>query len=424
MKALARLGVLSTALLTLTARAAPPRAPAPLTAQSLGAPNADLPARPAGGSVLAPRSFQAPVPTPIYGLPPAVALRAQPRQAIRGVTLGPIESTLQPGRGYGSAAFEQTLDELVGLGANWVSLTVFGRVFDLASATVEPSFEAPFEVTRDNILRSVEMAHARGLRVLLVPHLWVESGGWRAELDPGPAWPRFEQTYGDFARAWAEVAERSGVDLLAVGVELAFWTASSRAPSFVELIRDLRRVYHGPLTYAANWDDAADTIIWRDVDLIGINAFYPLHWEDNPSDAQIARGAQDASQKVGELGERWGKPVLFTEFGYTTRKDAMVKPWLWPEELGDVTVSEEDQARAYAALLGEARFVPGLRGVFLWRMYADVADLSQEPRFGFSPWGKKAESVLRSAYRAPFWADGREASTLGTSAKLLARPEK
>lgn len=195
-----------------------------------------------------------------------------------------------------------------------------------------------------------------------------------------------------------------------MGVELAFWTASSRAPSFSELVARLRETYHGALTYAANWDDAADTIIWRDVDYIGINAFYPLHWEDDPSDADLSRGAQAASQKVQELGERWDKPVLFTEFGYTTRKDAMVKPWLWPEELGKVTVSESDQSRAYGALLNEARFIPGLHGVFVWRMYADIADSSQEPNFGFSPWGKRAEGVLRSAYAAPFWADGRGAN--------------
>lgn len=355
---------------------------------------------------------------PIYGLPPSLALaraEASEPEAFRGVTLGPIESSLQPGRGYGSKAFETTLDEVVGLGSNWISLTVFGRVFDLKSASVEPSFEAPFEETRVNVARAVELAHARGLKVLLVPHLWVESGGWRAELDPGPAWPRFEATYGAFALAWAELAEETGVDLLAVGVELAFWTASSRAPSFLALVAQLRERYHGPLTYAANWDDAADTIIWRDLDFIGINAFYPLHWEDAPSDAAISRGAQAASQKVRELGERWNKSVLFSEFGYTTRKDAMVKPWLWPEELERVTVSEEDQSRAYGALLGEARFVPGLRGVFVWRMYADVADSSQEPNFGFSPWGKRAEGVLRSAYRAPFWADGRVAPAARSS---------
>jgi len=36
---------------------------------------------------------------------------------MRGVTIGPIESALHPGRGYGSPAFERGLDEAVRLGA-------------------------------------------------------------------------------------------------------------------------------------------------------------------------------------------------------------------------------------------------------------------------------------------------------------------
>jgi hypothetical protein len=52
--------------------------------------------------------------------------------AIRGITIGPIESALHPGRGYGSALFERGLDEAVRLGATWISLTPFGRAWDLA----------------------------------------------------------------------------------------------------------------------------------------------------------------------------------------------------------------------------------------------------------------------------------------------------
>ncbi|HYP86660.1 MAG TPA: hypothetical protein VEQ59_00865, partial [Polyangiaceae bacterium] len=104
--------------------------------------------------------------------------------AMRGVTIGPIESALHPGRGYGSAAFERGLDEAARLGATWISLTPFGRAWDSKATGVDPTFElAPAENER-NLRRAVKQAHARGLKVLLVPHLWVESGEWRGELDP------------------------------------------------------------------------------------------------------------------------------------------------------------------------------------------------------------------------------------------------
>ena len=55
---------------------------------------------------------------------------------IRGMTIGPIESACHPGIGYGSPAYEAMLDELVGWGVNWVSLTPFGRVGSTAGLGV------------------------------------------------------------------------------------------------------------------------------------------------------------------------------------------------------------------------------------------------------------------------------------------------
>src|SRR5262245_16780123 len=65
-------------------------------------------------------------------------------RAIRGVTIGPIESALHPGRGYGSPAFERGLDEAARLGATWISLTPFGRAWDLQATGVDKTFELPF----------------------------------------------------------------------------------------------------------------------------------------------------------------------------------------------------------------------------------------------------------------------------------------
>lgn len=328
---------------------------------------------------------------------------------VRGVTIGPIESYLQPGRGYGTRAFVDTLDEVARLGGNWISLTAFARVWDKQSVGIDLSFERPYAETERALARAVQQAHARGLRVLFVPHLWLESGEWRAELDlhhPEKA-ARFVDNYGKFVLFWAKMAERSEVDLFSVGVELRSWVTSSQAPSFVELIKKVRQSYHGPLTYAANWDDAEDTVIWGELDVIGINAFYPLHWEDNASYAQVEAGGLRVRKQVNELAQRYERSVLFTEFGYTTRKDTEIKPWLWPEQLGQVVADEKAQERAYEALLGSMNELPGFAGSVIWRMYSDVADMSQEPDWGFSPWGKRAEVQLRRHYQEQDYRDFR-----------------
>ena len=50
----------------------------------------------------------------------------------------------------------------------------------------------------------------------------------------------------------------------------------THAPSFFPILRDIRAAYSGLLTYAANWDDVDQTVILGELDVIGVNAFYPL----------------------------------------------------------------------------------------------------------------------------------------------------
>jgi hypothetical protein len=328
--------------------------------------------------------------------------------AVRGVTLGPIESSLHPGKGYGSEVCARALAEARELGANWVSLTPFGRVWDTSSTGVSLSFEQPYRENRRAVARAVAQAHAAGLRVMLVPHLWVESGGWRGEMDPGgdEDWAAWVESYGAFLRAWAELARDSGVQMLVAGVELRSWVTTARAPSFVALLREIRRIYPGLVTYAANWDDVVDTVILGELDVIGVNAFYPLAHRPGATVDDLLAGSRKVAQGLRELSHAWGKPVLFTEFGYTTRRDPALRPWEWPENLSDVVVDEKAQADAYRALVQPLLDEPWFAGLFLWRLYADPDDVSQEPEWGFSPRGKLAEGVLREAFAAHFAADG------------------
>lgn len=329
-------------------------------------------------------------------------------RAFRGITIGPIESALHPNKGYGSAAFERTLDETKRLGGTWVSLTPFGRVLDLVPSGVSLTFEVRYEDNRKAVLRAIGQAHRKGLRVLLVPHLWVESGGWRGEIEPGDdaAWERWATSYGAFLRAWAEVAREGKADMLAVGVELRSWATTTRAPSLVDLVREIRTVFPGPLTYAANWDDAEQTVIWGELDYIGVNAFFPLAKEPGAPFEKLLEGGRDVAKRLGALSHEWGKPVLLSEFGYTTRPDPAVRPWEWPDLMTNVVVDELAQADAYAALLAPLIDEPWLAGAFVWRLYADPDDVSQEAEWGFSPRGKLAELVLRDAYAARWVSDG------------------
>ncbi|HVR03044.1 MAG TPA: hypothetical protein VMT47_12985 [Polyangia bacterium] len=326
---------------------------------------------------------------------------------VRGITVGPIENAYHPGVGYASAAYERTLVEARALGATWVAITPFGRVADLGGTGIDFTFEAPFERNRADVARAIQMAHARGLRVMLVPHLWVESGQWRALIDPGTdeGWRRWADAYDRFARSWAEVAEATGADMFSAGVELRSWVTTARAPLFERVVRDVRSVYRGLVTYSANWDDVDDTVILGQLDVIGINAFYPLAQRAGASEGELLQGARAIRERVHALAEAWGKPVMFTETGYTTRPDPAVRPWEWPDAMSGVRVDEAAQADAYRALLAPLLDEPDFAGFFVWRVYADPDDVSQEAPWGFSPRGKLAEKVVRDAFGARWACD-------------------
>ncbi|MFO0762026.1 MAG: hypothetical protein U0359_36640 [Byssovorax sp.] len=324
---------------------------------------------------------------------------------IRGLTIGPIENARHADKGYGTAASARAMDESARMGATWVSLTPFGRTMDLKPTGIDLSFEAPFAENRKNLLRAMDQAHARGLKVLLVPHLWVESGEWRALIDPGTdeGWARWIEAYRAFLLTWAEVAREGSAEMLSVGVEMRSWVTTGRAGAMVAIIDDVRKVYPGLLTYSANWDDVGDTAILGAIDLIGINAFYPLADHDGASVEELAEGGRKVAAGIESLARAVNKPVVLTEIGYTTRSDPAVKPWEWPDSMKGVKVDERAQAEAYSALIAPFLQARWCAGFFIWRLYADPDDVSQEAEWGFSPRGKLSELVVRDAFTAR-WA--------------------
>lgn len=327
---------------------------------------------------------------------------------IRGLTIGPIENLRHAGRGYGTEACARAMDEAARMGATWVSLTPFGRTWDLKATGVDLTFEAPFEDNRKNVLAAIAQAHARGLKVLLVPHLWVESGGWRALIDPGDdaAWARWSDSYRAFTLTWAEVAREGAAEMFSVGVELRSWVTTPRVTSMLSIIDAVRKIYPGLITYSANWDDVNDTAILGALDVIGINAFYPLAPREGATSSELAEGGRKVAANIEALARSTGLPVVLTEIGYTTRPDPALRPWEWPDGMKGVRVDERAQAQAYAALIGPLLDARWCAGFFIWRMYADPDDVSQEAEWGFSPRGKLAELVVRDAFTARWAVDG------------------
>jgi hypothetical protein len=327
-------------------------------------------------------------------------------RAIRGVTVGPIESSQQPGRGYGTDYSAVLLDELARMDAGWVSITPFGRLWSLEDTAIRMDFEAPYDENRVAVRRMVAQAHARGLRAMVIPHLWVETSGWRGEVDPGTeeGWEAYQESYREFILRWAEDASLAGADAFSIGVECKSW--SGRFGRFWRsLIGEVRSIFPGLLTYSANWDEAEDVLFWDQLDLIGINAFYPLADHESATFDEYLAGAEAIVPNVEALATVLDMPVLFVEVGYTTRRDAAVEPWLWPDDMAEVIVDEHEQARGLEAMFRAFVPEPWFAGFFVWRYYTNIDDVSQEAIWGFSPHGKAAETLLAETFAGSFGAD-------------------
>lgn len=327
-------------------------------------------------------------------------------EGIRGVTIGPVESSQQPGRGYGSPYSERLLDHLQKMDVNWVSITPFGRLYQLTSTDIRMDFEMPYEENRAGIKRFIAQAHARGIRVLLIPHLWVETSGWRGEIEPGTpeGWAAYQASYRDFLLRWARDATDAHADALSIGVECKSWSGRF-GNVWTSLIRDVRAVYPGLLTYSANWDEAENVLFWDQLDLVGINAFYPLADHNGATDQEYREGALRNAEIVRDLSDRLEMPILFVEIGYTTRADAAIEPWIWPDGMQNVVISEHEQARALDALFEAFLPEPWFAGFFVWRYYNNLDDVSQEGIWGFSPHAKQAEHVLRRVFASRWGMD-------------------
>ncbi len=290
--------------------------------------------------------------------------------------------------GYGSDAAAAQLARMHALGANAVSIVPYG--FTRAPEQPTVRYRGTDE-SEDRVFRTLEQARRLGLRTVLKPQLWAP---YRFTGDIA-----FERP-ADFARWWADyrrwmlhqarVAALGRADVLVVGTELGGVTRHREA--WRQLIRDVRRIYSGPLTYAANWaGDFETNPFWGDLDLLGLNMYYPLAGPGEQPRADSPR-VRELRAKIADISRRYGKPVLFTEVGYAASAAAAAEPW--KEDHGPFDPAM--QARCYEVVFEAFAREPWLAGLFWWKWPSHGLGAPDDP--SFSPLGKPALAVLERWY--------------------------
>ena len=100
------------------------------------------------------------------------------------------------------------------------------------------------------------------------------------------------------------------------------------------VIQEVRGAYSGALIYAANFDQYAEVGFWDALDVIGVNAYFPLRETLSAAPVEQLEPVFVESWRriLGGIDEVRAEqnpeaPVIFTELGYTGWRGSTIQPW-------------------------------------------------------------------------------------------------
>jgi len=295
-------------------------------------------------------------------------------------------------RGYGGSAATTQLQHLAELGASTTAIVPYSY---MRSATRADQIPVIYQATAENdmaTLHSTWKAQELGMTVMLKPQVWI-SGSWPGAVDfnTDAEWDEWFNYYRQWILHYAMVASDNDIDILCIGTE--FTRASLKHPEhWRSIIADIRRIYPGAITYAANWGEEYENIAWADaLDYIGCNAYYPLSPSLELSDRDLSKYVDKMVDKICQRADAMGKPLLLTEIGYRS----IAAPWRQPHDTkleGEITA--EDQSRMYDIVASALKSRSTVHGIYWWK-YPSYDGYRGRDDGGFTPYGKMQADLLK-----------------------------
>jgi hypothetical protein len=289
---------------------------------------------------------------------------------------------------------------------NWITLVPWGfqDSYKSAKVTHHDSEGKNIKSGNEELFKRISLLKSKGYKVFIKPHVWVDTiidGKWRSAIYPknDTDWEIWQESYRDFIFRYAKVAEEAKADMFCIGTE--FSRLAIEKPLFWRsLIIDLRKIFSGKLTYAANWNSTYEKIsFWDHLDFIGIQAYFPLTKSDFPSVEDISKGWQKYIPSMEALKSKYNKDVLFTELGYKSTSNAAVKPWVWAENTIETdSLSFKTQSNIYQSFFTTIWPKDWFAGVHIWQIRTDYIRGDDINNTDFITQGKPVEKIIEQYF--------------------------
>lgn len=240
----------------------------------------------------------------------------------------------------------------------------------------------------------VQLANKNGYRIMMKPHVWMREG-WIGEfqLTEEGAWEEWEEQYQEYMLTYALLSEELGVELFCVGTEMK-QVVLNRPEFWKKFIAEVREVYHGQLTYAANWDNYDQVSFWNQLDYVGVDAYFPLSNLERPDEVVLLESAEKLREELEAFSNLYSKPILFTEYGFRSARGGAGNHW---EVQRSTPVDLGVQEMAYQALFTSFWTQDWFAGGFLWKWHLSD-DTGGNTDNEFTPQNKPVELTIQKWY--------------------------
>ncbi len=290
-----------------------------------------------------------------------------------------------------------SLKSVQNVGAEWIAIVPYAFCDPEVGKVVFGNGKQWWGETPTGVEATIEMAHSLGLKVMLKPHLWVKGQGWAGDLDfdTEAKWLLWETEYSNYLQTYAQLAAKHNVGMLCIGTEIR--NSTKNRPHYWEatIIRT-KAVYAGLITYAANWDEYEQITFWDQLDMIGIDAYFPLSLAKTPHQTELRKAWQKPKGNMQRISEQFNKPILFTEYGYESIDYAAMGHWMVDKDSLSVNLSA--QSTAYEALYQEFRAADWWAGGFIWKWHLTLPYGREGLQKAYTPQQKPALEIIKKYF--------------------------